>query len=70
MLVPTPKLEEAGDVVVDRQKLGELETTLIAVAPMLFIKQCRCTVVEIGSKQDESKPHPIYSVVRHRPRDL
>ena len=23
-------------------------------------------VVEIGNKQDESKPHPIYSVVRYR----
>jgi hypothetical protein len=33
-------------------------------------KQSRCTVAEIGIKQQESKPHPIYSVVRHRPHDL
>ena len=51
MLVPNPKLDRYGNVVVDRQKLGEFETTLTAVAPMLFIEQCRCNVVEIGSKQ-------------------
>jgi len=27
-------------------------------------------VAEIGNKQDESTPHPIYSVVRFRPHDL
>jgi hypothetical protein len=27
-------------------------------------------VAEIGNKQDESKPHPIYSVVRDRSQDL
>ena len=27
-------------------------------------------VAEIGSKQEESKPHPIYSVVRDRSQDL
>jgi hypothetical protein len=27
-------------------------------------------VAEIGNKQEESKPHPIYSVVRDRSQDL
>jgi hypothetical protein len=27
-------------------------------------------VAEIGNKEQESKPHPIYSVVRHCPHDL
>ena len=49
------KLEKHADT--GRRRVCESKLALVAV-------------VEIGSKQEESKPHPIYSVVRHCPHAL